>query len=82
MRRKREREDRHKRNEREGGRKRERITASDEAENLVTVFRGRPKALSGGVEANSRGGLGGRQEQSCGRRESKGRLKKFIERST
>lgn len=58
------------------------VTASDEAENLVTVFRGGPKALSGGVEANSRGGLGGRQEQSCGRRESKGRLKKFIERST
>lgn len=54
------------------------VAVSGEAENLVTVFRGGSKALSGRVEF----GRGGEQEQSCGRRESKGRLKKFIECST
>lgn len=38
--------------EREGGGKGEKA-ASDEAENLVTVFRSGPKALSGEVEASS-----------------------------
>lgn len=32
---------------------REEVAVSGEAENLVTVFRGGPKALSGGVEASS-----------------------------
>lgn len=40
---------------REKERERE-AAASSEAENLVTVFRGRSKALSGGVEASWREG--------------------------